>query len=830
MWRRLFPAVAAALLPAACADLRQIEPGICGNFVVDPGEDCDRLSAGPTTKCAGPGEAHPCRFVCSSGAVCAPGYGCGGDGVCRRASDPPAFALTRELGFPLVEATRVEDLDGDGSPDVLVVGEEDGLGRRPARILYTERDGAPFVTEAPALVVAPILARFHDEPSGALAFGDIGGVSLFEGTAERTFRLDAFPSFLAPAGEQLRAIPVDALPDVAGDELVLVADAPGGAELRAVEGDSQVALASLPAGEELLAGPIVKALFDEGAPCEQLVFTYLGADRVYLARPCRVAGGSVEWSTGGSLTEIALPGATVDAGAVVADLDADGHLDLLISASGKVYAAWGKGDGTFEPSSQGGAVENTAGVFVLPPALISLGGMPLAAADLDADGAVDFVLPGGVAVSSPQGYVPAHLNAGAPWSLAIVADLNTDGRPDVVAATSTQLDADFLNNTGGGVFNPSFLLTDGPVSHLVAGDVDGDLVNDLVVASVTRADGDKTARLTVLRGQAHGPPGERALLTELDSVEDIRVARLPSGATADGITDLVISAEAESIGTDSVYVLSGNGNRGMSAPFPLRGPDGLSVPVALAAGRFGHELNDIAVLGVSDAGLYRLWRVEEQAPITLGEVAPSEPFEGPFHAAEGSAPFAPGALLASADLDGDGLWEVVAVAPYGGGAALVTAHLDAGSFIFVPHPPVPLDVEVSSDSSLALRDVDGDGELDVVLLHREDDVPGELLVLRGDGTGAFDEAPVVIDIGAGVNAFTCLSPAEEAACALLVLSDEGVHRVKVVGGGALETEPVPGLLGGTAMSAADFDGDGVPDLVIGGEELLRFHRSLPVVE
>ena len=94
-------------------------------------------------------------------------------------------------------------------------------------------------------------------------------------------------------------------------------------------------------------------------------------------------------------------------------------------------------------------------------------------------------------VSGPAGYAVAHQNLGAPWSTAAVADLNANGLIDVAVASDVSLDIDFLNNAGGGVFNPALVLTDGPVQRLVVGDFDGDLVSDLAFSQeASDAEGD----------------------------------------------------------------------------------------------------------------------------------------------------------------------------------------------------------------------------------------------------------------------------------------------------------------------------------------------------
>src|SRR6185369_5207332 len=80
---------------------------------------------------------------------------------------------------------------------------------------------------------------------------------------------------------------------------------------------------------------------------------------------------------------------------------------------------------------------------------------------------------------STLGYTDPHPSSGSPWTVAVVGDLNDNGLPDIIAGSSKALNLEFLNNAGGGVFNPSILPTEGPPAYLAIGDFDGDLVNDV---------------------------------------------------------------------------------------------------------------------------------------------------------------------------------------------------------------------------------------------------------------------------------------------------------------------------------------------------------------
>jgi hypothetical protein len=196
----------------------------------------------------------------------------------------------------------------------------------------------------------------------------------------------------------------------------------------------------------------------------------------------------------------------------VAEFNNDGKLDLAIvnHSSAVLSVLLGNGDGTFRPPI------NTA---ILPRALA------LAAADFDADGNMDLVYTaaganGGwgsveVLLGNGQGGFPARrqylVHAEAPKDLA-VADLNADGRPDVVTTnTSTASDLVFSPETvgvllgnGDGTLSYEWSASNFAAGSDLLGLAVGDFTSDGIPDLVTKSNDGYGAMATVLPGLGNG--------------------------------------------------------------------------------------------------------------------------------------------------------------------------------------------------------------------------------------------------------------------------------------------------------------------------------------
>ncbi|MBI1850103.1 MAG: VCBS repeat-containing protein [Planctomycetes bacterium] len=425
-----------------------------------------------------------------------------------------------------------------------------------------------------------------------------------------------------------------------------------------------------------------------------------------------------------------------------------------------------------------------------------------------------------------------------PVSIA-AADLDRDGRPDLVVSDFTANDLLILHNEGNGVFAAPFMLSTALApTRVVVVDVNGDTVFDLVVSCMDGRAVDVFLGNTAIPGMFPTTPSVVPVSMQATSVA---VGDLDGNS----IPDLVVSGRMDSQhGAISVFLGDGTGNFLPTSPNPasptqpvdvaiadidadtrndilyLRGSFPLGVDGALGylhnanAGTFDPPrefvmsrvpfwLSPSDVNGDGRLDVFVTSREDGDLTLYLGNGDPGTVFTDPPTSIEAGAD---SVFAAAARIDNDQIPDLVSVSESGRDASVLLGVTAAGSFT----QPVDLDLgDVASD--IISTDTDGDGIPECVVALGATGVA----LLRRNGAGGFS-APVITAVPGSP---TILAPLPSNQVAAVGSTDQLIHRLFPTSSGSLEERPeapaLPGVTAPSAVLVADLDLDGLEDLVAG---------------
>ena len=427
----------------------------------------------------------------------------------------------------------------------------------------------------------------------------------------------------------------------------------------------------------------------------------------------------------------------------VADVNGDGKLDVMVAntcvdysgcATGSVGVLLGNGDGTFQTAASydsGGTVASS----------IALG-------DVNGDGKLDVLVSNdcgnygdygcmtgtvGVLLNKGKGIFSAALNynSGGYESLAVaVADLNGDGKPDMVAA-NWALNSDnsagivgVLLGNGDGTFQPAVGYgTGGFIADFVAvADVNGDGKPDIIVANhcVEMSCDVQTGNVGVLLSNGNGTFQPAASYNLDDIPQSVAVADV----NGDGKPDLLVAVDSGI----SVLINNGNGTFTLETTYPSGGETATSVAVADVN---GDGKPDLLVTNHGDGS-----SSSGSVSVLLGNG------DGTF---QPGVSYSSGAIytdaLAIGDVNGDGKIDLVVASQYTNAATAgaVGVLLGNGDGTFQTPINTVMPTPLEDVKQLALADFNGDGKLDLAV------GAGDVLLL-GNGNGTF-QSPIVLGAG-----------------------------------------------------------------------------------
>ncbi len=395
-----------------------------------------------------------------------------------------------------------------------------------------------------------------------------------------------------------------------------------------------------------------------------------------------------------------------------------------------------------------------------------------------ANGSVSILLGNGDGTFQPQIVIASVTQ---PSSIAI-GDFNADGKPDLVISNGTLNSIIVLLGNGDGTFQaPVAYSTPSAATSVAAGDFNQDGHLDLAV-------GDSSAAVSIFLGNGDGTFQQPRDLLVLDGVNAVIVGDF----NHDGVADLAVTYGQE----NAVSILLGNGD-GTFQPRTdfLTG----NYPTGLAAGDFnGDGRLDVVVMNGGDRTF----------SILLGNG------DGTLQAAQDFALPAEPTAVAVQDFNRDGKADLAIVLSEIGALSIIAGRGD-GTF------PTPQAYGGSQGSwAIAAGDFNGDGKLDLVTTNLLDN---SISVFSGVGDGTFEigvAAPTApVPVAAAVGDFnqdgrldlavvnqTCTSlPCTSGSVSVFMGNGDGTFapRLDYTAGNI----PV-------AVTVADFNGDGIPDLAV----------------
>lgn len=828
-WAALVAGYALALV--SCAELPSIESGECGNGIKDRGEDCDVFAANHLSVCRAPGTVGECHLDCTPDRdgdhpPCPQGWGCSIDRICR----PPTgqFDARVELEHGSGYSLLAGDFDGDRRSDVVSIEPTDTVGNTRLRIHFFDETAALAETRVfPKTLLSPVVSDVSGDGRSDLIFSD-SRLGLLLGRADRTLVPETFGSYRIPTAKSRLVAVSDRM--IAGAPAIAVVttldDGPGLYVLNSAGQGSLRLLSELAGGAEQLVGdPVAGDVIEDptSSPCSEVVLATRAEPGFRLVNLCtRTDKGVLAWRAVAERRVIALePIEEVTASPQLTDMNADGHLDVLLGTRAGPYVAYGDGSGlaTATPLETG-----------LPAELASEIGdpLPLAAADFTGDGAVDFVFDDRVIVSRPSfsggppEYALGALNSGARWTEVRIADLNGNGHLDVIAASQELPIIDFFNGSGTDQLAHFRLSTSRPARQLVVGDFDGDLVDDLAFAEPSPATLQPDS-VMIAFGNPAGPPAAGIAVARVQNVEQL------VDAADNGVGSLfVVSTDSADGRRDGVVtLLLGSGDRVPFAPYELtrfstEGALRSSSALSLTAGAFS-AAGARDALAFASPDLERTWElwslpgvassqslIAERRPETFDEtVLPAVANNQHLEVAISSA---------ALDLDGDDIDEALFVMPDTTGRCVVVVVTQEGPrALGAASPGALLLDEPCMRPELAPADVDGDGALDLVLLSG---APGgddrKLLVLWNDA-GVLGASPALVsEPGDSPRQFAVLPRTPTRNFSLAYITDNAVKLVSTTSKRRelKAQDPLTSVEHGTGIVAADVNGDGVTDLAL----------------
>ncbi len=369
--------------------------------------------------------------------------------------------------------------------------------------------------------------------------------------------------------------------------------------------------------------------------------------------------------------------------ASVADFDRDGLIDVVGAFEQAGNAAWYRNE-TIHRSALFPQSANVASS--------QAGASSIAIADINTDGLPDVVNSAAVANSvswqqnqSMGPFITQVINSAQTGAAAIaVADVNKDGIPDLVVGATGADAINLFTNDGSGSFTGPIAITglSGDVSAITVADMDRDGIADIVAAEP----GDAAGELRWYRQNPLGTFTEQSAWT----------------SAANGISS-IISADLDSDGDLDIVAASSNINT--VHWFENLGTGGVGATTLVS-----NTVTDVSGIAVAD--------VNNDGSLDIISVSPtnnainwySNDGSGMFGAANiVSSAFTGASSLTVGDVDFDGDLDIIAASSSAGTLSLFTNNGDGSAWALLSVLTATPGIE-----ALSLYDLKKDGDLDII--------------------------------------------------------------------------------------------------------------------